>query len=183
MASHNLMFIDLELNKDGNQTTDIVQIGWCIGSTDGALIHKGMTFVKPTKPIDPFITELCGITDTDVEEAPELDVAILKMINDHEKFKCARNLAQWGEGDFRTIKEQLKSMNVNIRLPFGIRTTDVKTVYQSWAMANSVTLRSGLTKSMKNIGINPIGLAHRADDDAHNTFLIFCELLNKLRKT
>ena len=181
MASHNIMVIDLELNKEGNNTTDIIQIGWCIGTTEGKLLHTGMTYVKPTKTIDPFIIELCGITDDNVKDAPTLDVAILKLVDDHKKFNCDRIIAQWGEGDLRAIREQLKNFDTKIKLPFGKRTTDVKTLYQAWAMANSLSKRSGLSNSIKTLGLIPEGIAHRADCDAINTFSVFIEILKKLK--
>jgi DNA polymerase III epsilon subunit-like protein len=101
-------FIDFEANSPSNE---IIEIG-CVSEV-------GETFslrVKPTTKIDPFITHLTGISESDVANAPRIDEAAIQFYNwlvnsqdnfswqnttiycygnaDHEFLRCSANTCE-----------------------------------------------------------------------------------------
>lgn len=54
--------IDLELNKQGDKTTDIIQVGLVCGDPlTGEIKDKLSLYIKIDTPIDAFINTLTGI--------------------------------------------------------------------------------------------------------------------------
>ncbi|WP_036582481.1 3'-5' exonuclease, partial [Paenibacillus darwinianus] len=72
--------LDLETTGHSGADDDIIQIG--IVMLDEALDITGTytSFVRPRVPVPPFITQLTGISDDDVHDAPELDDVLLDII-------------------------------------------------------------------------------------------------------
>lgn len=72
--------LDLETTGNSGAVDDIIQVG--IVMLDEALNMTGTyaSFVRPRVPIPPFITQLTGIADGDVQDAPELDDVLLDVI-------------------------------------------------------------------------------------------------------
>ncbi|CCF14132.1 dnaQ exonuclease/DinG family helicase [Brevibacillus laterosporus GI-9] len=68
-------FIVVDFETTGNQPRrgdSIIQIG-AVVVENGQIIESYSTFVKPDKPIPPFITQLTGITDEMVSDAPSIE--------------------------------------------------------------------------------------------------------------
>lgn len=72
-----MVVFDLETTGLSPASDDIIQIA-ALRMVDGSIRSRERfsTFVKPARPIDPFITGLTGITDDDVRDAPTAAHAI-----------------------------------------------------------------------------------------------------------
>ncbi|WP_270171515.1 ATP-dependent DNA helicase DinG [Paenibacillus sp. SYP-B4298] len=76
-----MKFAVLDLETTGHQADDeIIQVGLVILNEALEITDTFSSFIKPTIPIPPFITQLTGIDDTMVAEAPPVDEVLLAMI-------------------------------------------------------------------------------------------------------
>lgn len=175
----NLISIDLEMNKPKNE---IIQVGWVIFDVKtGKVKNKSMYIVHTNEPIDPFITNLTGLTQTDCTCPPQnLQYVYQKMVKDINDWQCTKHPIQWGLDHYELRKQLGLEWKDYIFRPRGI---DVKALYQSWAMIlpNGKTV-AGLAKAMENLNMKFQGEEHRAHHDAHNTVLVYLKLLDKWRK-
>lgn len=173
--------LDLEMNQPSGK---IIMIGACIGNTGtGEILETLRCYVKIDEPISPYITTLTNISEDDLEsKGISLQEAYLELKKMHSKHDASPMVIQWGDGDVRKLKQDLFPNGI---LPkdwiFGYRAIDVKTVYQSFCIANAMKLQSGLAKSLTKMGLRFIGTKHDACDDAINTFKIFFCLLGKFK--
>jgi inhibitor of KinA sporulation pathway (predicted exonuclease) len=180
-GSTNIMVsLDLELNKEGQQTTDIIQIGYCVfDCVTGTILDKGCLDVNSGKTLNPFIINLTGITQEQHDKGEPLAEAYSQL-----KAVCLRHNAMrmitWGMGDHETLKRQL-----NIEYPewiFGRGYWDTKKIYQAYRMANQLTIQSGLSKSMSKVGLQFQGRKHNAEADSFNTMKMFIKMLELLKE-
>ncbi len=83
-----MVIFDLETTGLSPASDDIIQIA-ALRMVDGTIRPRDRfsTFVKPGRPIDPFITGLTGITDDDVRDAPTAADAVGRF-----SAFCARSL-------------------------------------------------------------------------------------------
>lgn len=175
-----LTCLDLELNQPSKK---IVQIGAVIGDTQtGDIVDKLRIYVNPGEPIDPFITNLCGITQEQIDEkGVTLDEAYLLLKKFHKKANFI-NPITWGGADSQEIYEQI-SPELQKNWCFGRRWIDAKTLFVSQMIAHQNRVdSSGLKDSMKKLGLQFTGRAHDAQDDAENTFTIYHHMLHSLRE-
>lgn len=181
----NVTSLDLEMNKPSGK---IIQIGAAAyKARTGELIETFMTHVNPGEPISAYITELTGITDEDVKDAPTLLQAYRMLQAFHQKHKSFMNPIVWGSGRsndslwlYDEVKPQLAPGEDNF---FGHRVVDAKAVFQSLAIVKNVGVRAGVEKSCKKLHIgwdNTYGPPHRALADAVNTFRIWFHLISRL---
>lgn len=180
----NILVLDLEMNQPSKK---IIEIGYVIVSLDKQeeVLSRNI-LVNPHEPISPAITSLTGITNEMMETTQcELADAVNLMSLDFNSFSCIKFIATWGNGDFQHLRNRLKVQSDSLYMQFfdlfGYRFLDVKTLYQSWAIANSKPYRSGLRKSMKQMGLEFEGSAHTAVIDARNTWKVLSVLMSKFK--
>jgi len=173
----NFLSLDLEMNQPSEK---IIQIGWAIGNLKKGVLTSNSCFVKIDEPLADFIQILTGIKESDLLFAPSLREAYEQLKKDKIKYDCFCNPIAWGGGDSSLLRSQLKLEGA--RFLFGRRWIDVKTIYQSYRIANGKKLQAGLSKAMTIYGLSFKGKKHNAEDDAKNTMLFYFELL-KLLKT
>lgn len=173
----NILSIDCEYNQPSHKT---IQIGAAVyACRTGLLIERLEVYVNPGEPIQPFITELTGITDRDVQNAVSIQEAYLMVQALHKKHKCFKNPLVWGSGvrnDSQMIHNEagLKDEAGELIPNFmGFRVLDVKSIFQSVQMFHNKTVRGGLANSCKTLGIGFEGTAHTALADAMNTFRVW----------
>ncbi|WP_308639175.1 ATP-dependent DNA helicase DinG [Paenibacillus silvisoli] len=71
----------LDLETTGHSAGDeMIQVGLVLLDESLTVVRSYSSFVKPTIPIPPFITQLTGIDESMVADAPELDEVLLEMI-------------------------------------------------------------------------------------------------------
>lgn len=76
-----MKFAVLDFETTGTQSVgEIIQVGLAIIEEDRSISRVYGSYVKPGAPIPPFITGLTGITDNDVQNAPELDEMMMELV-------------------------------------------------------------------------------------------------------
>ncbi len=192
MASNNLyLFLDLEMNQPSQK---IIEIGIVIADiTTKEIKHKQSIIVNPSEQLNPYIIELTGIKQSDVDNGITL-IEAAEIIKDIQaKYSPFINPVTWGQGDKDLLELQVKEQisiyyfdqpeKINeLGIKFGRREIDVKTLYVCYNIANDKSRQGGLAKSMTKLGLKFKGTKHRAADDAENTYYMFLKLLEKLKE-
>jgi ATP-dependent DNA helicase DinG len=75
----NYAVLDLETTGHG-AGDEIIQVGLVLLDETMKVIRTYNTFVKPAIPIPPFITQLTGIDESMVEDAPPVEDVLLELI-------------------------------------------------------------------------------------------------------
>lgn len=182
----NLMVLDAEFNQPSRKT---IQIGAAAyNPRNAALVDTLDIFVNPDEPINPFITDLTGIRDQDVQNGVSIIEAYEMLKRFSIKNKCFKNPMVWGSGvrnDSLAIYEEYKNSMIDLGWHtepdaenfMGFRVIDVKTIYQSVMIFENSQYAGGLKDSMKRLGMTFEGEAHRALTDAQNTFRVWYHLM------
>jgi len=174
----NIISFDLELNQAASGAK-IIEIGACVGNMGNKdIIDEYTAIVNPNEQLEERIIALTGITQAMVDGGTTLLNAYEGMIKMAIKHDCLRMPLTWGCGDLPDLKAELPEHATRY---FGRRELDAKTLYQCYQIAKNDKVQSGLAKSMTKLGLNFKGTKHRATDDAKNTFLIFCALLDEFK--
>lgn len=173
----NILSIDAEYNQPSQKT---IQIGAAaFAARTGQLMGKIEIFVNPGEPITQYITDLTGITDKDVKNAPSIQEAYRILEEFHKQHKCFKNPLVWGSGtrnDSQMIHTEanLKDSEGNLVPNFmGYRVLDVKSLFQTMQIFHNKTVRGGLENVCQRLGIGFEGRAHTALADAMNTFRVW----------
>lgn len=174
-----LIALDLEMNQPSGK---IIQIGAVIGNVlTGDILAKFDQFVDPLEPLAPQIITLTGITQQQLDNScVPLPEAYAKLVTFRNSHKVFINPLTWGGGDSQELRQQLGEQSEP--WIFGRRWIDVKTLYQSYRIANYKPVQGGLAKAMTKFGLQFRGQKHNACDDALNTFLFYRHLLKLLNK-
>ena len=173
----NLVFLDLEMNQPSNA---IIQIGAVVGNIKtGVLVETLSVYINAGEVLNPEIIQLTGITQEMVDQGVSLMDGYKQLCALQARTEAEMNLLTWGGADGFFLRDQLGKVE---DWPFGRRYDDVKTLFIAHQRANGLPYVGGLTKSMRRLGLKFDGQAHNAIYDALNTFLIYQELLKRLRR-
>ncbi len=171
-----ILSFDLELNQ-APTGAKIIEIGACVGDIlTGEILESYSAFVNPEEKLVDHIILLTSITQQQVDAAGTLLAAYQGMEALAARHACQRMPIVWGGGDGATLRKELPP---ETPWSFGRRELDVKAVFQAYEMAVGEKVQAGLAKAMTRLGLAFKGRKHRAIDDANNTFLIYCALLDK----
>ena len=116
----NYVVVDLEmcrlLGDAGKQIpglkNELIQIGAALVDENNEMTDTFMTYVAPQYGyIDPFIENLTGISDGDVKNAPDIELALIKLINWMPKDSI---LLSWSNSDKKHIDKELTAKNIDI---------------------------------------------------------------------
>jgi len=173
--------LDLEMSQPSKK---IIQIGAVVANlTTGQILDRLSVFVNPNERISPFITELTGIKQQDVDNGLTLEEAYRKLQRMHENYGSFINCITWGGGDSQELLEQIKKENPHFEgWCFGRRWIDTKTLFVSWRFANGQPIQGGLARSMTKVGLKFEGRKHNALDDSENTFRMYRRMLEMLKE-
>jgi inhibitor of KinA sporulation pathway (predicted exonuclease) len=182
--SQKIMVLDCEFNQPSRKT---IQIGAAIYDVRSAACYGTLDlYVNPGEPITPEITDLTGITDRDVANAPNIIEAWNELKYFHSKHKCFKNPLVWGSGvrndsialhsefvmaDF--IKSGAHPHHTAEENFMGWRVLDAKTLFQSLMLFENRGYAGGLKDCMERVGLKFEGEKHRALVDAKNTFTLW----------
>ncbi len=182
--SQKIMVLDCEFNQPSRKT---IQIGAAIYDVRSAACYGTLDlYVNPGEPITPEITDLTGITDRDVANAPNIIEAWQELKYFHSKHKCFKNPLVWGSGvrndshalftevvDFQLNVAHLHSKDIEKENFMGWRVLDAKTLFQSLMLFENRGYAGGLKDCMERLGLKFEGEKHRALVDAKNTFTLW----------
>ena len=91
-TQQNYLALDLEFNHDDQgQVSKIIQVGIAIGSISAIEdIKTYKWYINPEEPIKPFITQLTGITDQDIQQYSvshqQVATDIQNLVQEHKTF-------------------------------------------------------------------------------------------------
>lgn len=173
--------LDLELNQPSGK---IIQVGIAIGKADDRienyLVKKW--YIDPNEPIDQFIIDLTGITNSDIRANCVSHETVARELSELIKeHNCFVNPVTWGGGDSVELLAEFSKQCVDFPC-FGRRWIDVKTWYTLLMLARSKKPSGGLSSAMGAYKLQFKGTAHRADVDAANTLAFFFNLLERQRR-
>lgn len=174
--------LDLELNQNP-EGAKIIQIGAVVGNIyTGEILERLSVFINPHEELLPFIIQLTKITQEDVDNGVTLEEAYGLLRDMHKRHSSFCNPITWGGGDSAELLAQLKKENPSFRdWCFGRRWIDTKTLYVTWRIANNKPPVGGLSKAMRNLGLQFKGHAHDATWDAENTFYTYVKLVKMMK--
>ncbi|GIP15097.1 ATP-dependent helicase DinG [Paenibacillus montaniterrae] len=162
----------LDLETTGHSVLDqIIQIGLVVVSDELEVVDTFSTFVKPTVEIPAFITNLTGITEADVQDAPDLNDALLEVI---PRIDDAVLVAHNVGFDANFLNHALDQCGY---LPFAGRRLDTMELLR--------ILFPSITSYQLGTAAEQLGIVHeqhhQADADAMATAQIFIQCVQKLR--
>lgn len=165
LAKHPQCYIVLDIETTGlsPESDDIIEFG-AIKIENGQETDCFNTFIDPGYPIPPYITQLTGITDTDVAGSPDLLTAI-------------KDIAAF-IGDFPVVAH-----NATFDLRFLFRAYQKADLQTNFYYIDTLTLSRyafpDLASHSLSILIDYLGIGgtqeHRALSDVRLTYQIFCE--------
>ncbi len=156
-----IIIVDLELNQPSKK---IIQIGaTCIDVRNGSLCGNFNTFVNPEEELSPFIMDLCGISQKDVDSGDKLPNALMDFWDWTEKSGC-RNLAAWGSDVYWMTTS---SAAHEVKYPHKLKSLNIKEMSTVMRTALPATKsRGGLKSTMEAFGLIFEGKQHDALNDA-----------------
>jgi inhibitor of KinA sporulation pathway (predicted exonuclease) len=186
--SRKIMVLDCEYMQPSRKC---IQIGAAVyDARSAACMGTFETYVNPGEPISEYITNLTGIRDQDVKNAPGILEAFNELKEFHKKHKAFKNPLVWGSGirnDSLALYEEFCNEWIDLHddMPpeenfMGWRVLDAKTLFQSIQLFEDGQYAGGLADSMKRLGLTFEGDKHRALTDAKNTFTIWYYLTRKM---
>ncbi|WP_310550093.1 ATP-dependent DNA helicase DinG [Paenibacillus glufosinatiresistens] len=166
-----MKFAVLDFETTGTQSVgEIIQVGLAIIEEDRSISRVYGSYVKPGGPIPAFITGLTGITDRDVENAPELEEMMMELVPMLDDVVLVGHNVAF---DFHFLQNALDRCGY---LPFQGRILDtidfLRISYPSLTsyQLGAVTAQFGLKHERP----------HQADSDALATALVFLRCLEEL---
>ena len=184
--------LELEQHKSNSSTPDslldkesIIQVGFVIFELEPEfkVLESYCKCVNIKVPLSTFIKNLTHISDEDIAGGVTLAETYADLCNIVEKHSTSRIVRQWGGGDMECYKDELESLGAIDKWAFGRSGFNVKHLFQTFAQANAISWRGGLTRSMTKCGLKwQGGRKHNALADAHNTAYIFDYLYKQLKK-
>lgn len=177
LINKNIISLDLEFTQPSKK---IIQIGACVGNLNSGIILKEyQVYINPNEQLSPYIINLTGIKQSDIDNGINIFDAYNDLINIHQNYNCFRNAIVWGGGDSEFLRQQLNKDEETFL--FGRRWIDVKTVFISYMWSMGIKGQAGLARALTKLGLQFKGRKHSAIDDAKNTFIIYRELLMRFK--
>lgn len=174
-----VMSLDAEYNQPSRKC---IQIGAAIyDAISGQLVDRFQVFVNPGELISEHITDLTGIRDSDVANAPNIKeaFALLKEFKENNG-KVFMNPLVWGSGvsnDSQALYKESGSLEENF---MGYRVIDVKGIFQSIQIIKKSQFSGSLEKVCNDVlKIGFEGQKHTALADAMNTFRVWHYLIKR----
>lgn len=113
--------IDLEMHNDGGgaKCGDIIQLGYCIFSTERGMLETSGDYIVTGQPLSPYITSLTGITEDEItRRGVSIHKAYHNMLNTWNRWvedgklinePAFAQICEWGSGDVSTLRNELSS--------------------------------------------------------------------------
>lgn len=165
------LVVDLEATCSDDGSIDVehmetIEIGACWVEPDGTLLERFQSFVRPVvnPRLTSFCTNLTGIQQEDVDEAPLFSTAAAAFSQFVERHKVASSIwMSWGTYDHKQLVRDSARHGVNH--PIMIPHQNAKRMF---AKAQRIGKEVGMAKACALAGLSLEGTHHRALDDALN---------------
>lgn len=163
-----MVIFDIETTGFSSKNDRIIEIG-AVKVKDGVVVDEFSAFVNPHRPIPMKITELTGITDAMVKDAPSIE-PVIRSFSDfiRDTILVAHN----AYFDVGFIRKNLADFGMTIDNPI------MDTVPLSRFLYKELK-RHRLDTIAKHLGID-MGSHHRAVDDAKTTHRILMKSMDKM---
>lgn len=166
-----MKFAVLDFETTGNQPTDeIIQVGLVIIEHDLTIGQVFSSLVKPSTTIPPFITQLTGISDEDVADAPSLDDVMMELVPLLDDVVLIGHHVVF---DFNFLQHALDATGY---LPFTGRILDTIDFLRICFPSLTTYQLGAVTSQFEIVHERP----HQADSDALATAYVWLKCLNKL---
>lgn len=166
-----LLVVDFETTgSNPRQGDQIIQIG-AVAIEDGAIVDSFSSLINPEMDIPPFITQLTGITDELVKEAPTLEEVFPRFLRMLEGRAFVAHNAYF---DLQFLQEALLSQGYYTFDGYVLDTVELARLLLP--MQNSYRLGE-LTVDLGIVHERP----HQADSDAEATAKLYLHLVEVLR--
>lgn len=164
-----------ERDDPNKQAHEIIEIGAVILDENYNYVKEFTQFIKPVD--NPILTEYCvdltSITQKDVDSAPSLSAAILRLnkwIGSTEDI----TFCSWGYFDKEQLLDECKSNAIDY--PFNDDHINIKVRFSK---IMERTKKIGLKKALRILGIQFEGTQHRGLDDAKMIAKVFKVIMTK----
>ncbi len=172
-----MIVCDLELTQP---TKKIIQIGaTCIDMRSGILIDNFKTHVNPEEELTPFIMELCGISQEDVDRGDKLPSALMDFWDWTNRCKCT-NIAAWGSDVYWLTRASKDHEVIYPKKLSSLNIKDMSSVMRC-ALPSSKS-RGGLRSTMEAFGLEFEGKQHDALVDSVNAGKLLFFWKEEMRK-
>ncbi|CAH8827051.1 unnamed protein product [Trichobilharzia szidati] len=194
-----LLFIYFESTcfaENNGQAPEIIEFPVVVlDSVTGTIIDSFQSFVRPTEnpELSVFCSNLTGIQQSDVENAPTLGVVLKKFEIWLRRTKETLGCSFKGQPTTTAIFVTWTDWDISIclwdecrrkKLPLPgdmLNRIDLKAIFQQWLGSHKVAQnwRGGLKDALHLVGLRFEGRPHRGIDDAKNTARLLLHLLSK----
>ncbi len=158
------------------EISEIIEIGLCLVDLKKIeRVEKERIIVRPMRSkVSSFCTELTTLTQSEVNRGILLVDALDVLRN---KYHCDQRLmVSWGDYDRNHFRRNCDAYR--LENPFGPTHLNVKTLF---SIAHDCDAELELDDAMQREGLEMEGRHHRGVDDAWNTALLYCRLMQRLR--
>lgn len=154
MLPNTLSFVDIETTGGSPTYSRIIEIG-IVKVKDGKVVSQYNQLINPQQHLDPFITQLTGITSKDLDSAPtfsEIKKDILELLVD--SLFIAHNV----RFDYGFLRQEFKREEISFSLKHLCTVKLARLLYPSLGSYNLDSIISNFNLTCEN--------RHRAFDDA-----------------
>ncbi len=175
-------FQDDDLDKPVGWTSsgdqEITEIGASIVDLPGLRILDTKSFlVQPDGPMGAFCKKLTTLTHEDVKNRPNLFGVLEELCAWSKDNKFDIRSMPWGSwGDYDRVQMFRECVRKHIGYPFGRAHVNIKGMY---SMLTGQGKGFGVSKALKQTGMDFDGIPHRGVDDARMTAKILLNILEK----
>lgn len=171
-------FVDLELTQPSRKIIEIgaVAVDFKSNGTSKKM-SEFQTYCNPNETITEYITNLTGISDDVVKDAPQIKDA-LSMFWDWSTANKTSQFIAWGR-DMEMLRNA--STNLNIYFP-NTRELDLKSMSAWFKLIENMPARGGLFSTLENFNLSFDGRQHSALADADNTAKLGMFLFGKISR-
>ena len=170
IENHYYMIIDVEATccNEGSVPRDemeIIEIGSVmLDACTYEVVSEFQSFIRPVRHpnLTEFCTDLTGITQTDVDDAPLLPQVLNKMKQWMKTFNDSL-FCSWGDYDRRQFIQDCQYHG--IQYPFR---SDHLNLKKEFSRSLSQRKTFGIERALRYIGLDFVGSHHRGIDDARN---------------
>jgi DnaQ family exonuclease/DinG family helicase, putative len=168
-----MKFAVLDLETTGNHSSedDIIQIGIVLLDEECGVTGSYASYVRPRVPVPAFITELTGIADEDVREAPEPEDVLLDVIPLLNDAVLVAHNAGFDVGFLNQALDRCGYMPFTGRVLDTLQLLRILFPTQPSYQLGAVSEAFGIVHERH----------HQADSDAMATALLFKACMDKLR--